>query len=413
MAKLPMHERSTCERGIRGRLAVVCESGGRSDNATGRIIRELARGLTNKGWSVTIFHRGVAEALDGVEMVALAGDSTKRGLVFRVAAAIRFAAAVSWRLNACDGRFTGTLMTTNPPVLALLAPLLSRRPYTLLVHDLYPEMLYALGVVRPIAPVRSVLNAMANWSSRRARAVIVLGRDMQQIVQRRCGGRTPGIHVIPNWPDKCMIPADAPEVPRPLRPLDRDLFLVQYSGNFGYTHDFEPLLLAAVELASEGFVFNLIGKGSLLEHWRRRIGELCLRNVHLLDPVPAARLAEVVSAPHLSVVTLRRDCTGLSVPSKLYGLMAAGQPILGIVTAESEVGLVLQETGCGVVIDPPVPTAIIESLRRLRREPGTLARMAEAGRRAARECFSESTAVDRYDEVLQAVFSASAASSRS
>ncbi|HVF07662.1 MAG TPA: glycosyltransferase, partial [Actinomycetota bacterium] len=117
---------------------------------------------------------------------------------------------------------------------------------------------------------------------------------------------------------------------------------------------------------------------------------------------PMDTLSAMLSASDLSVVCLERGHTGISVPSKAYGVLASGTPILGILDPAGEIGRMIAETGCGVVVEPDGESiaAVIEELA------GDAARrrsMAEAGRRAFLDRYTLSKAAASYDAVLTAM----------
>jgi glycosyltransferase involved in cell wall biosynthesis len=67
------------------------------------------------------------------------------------------------------------------------------------------------------------------------------------------------------------------------------------------------------------------------------------------------------------------------VPSKLYSILAAGRPILAVAPTESDAARIVEESGCGIAVDPDDPAAVASAIRELRDDP---ARLAEMGRRA-------------------------------
>lgn len=90
-----------------------------------------------------------------------------------------------------------------------------------------------------------------------------------------------------------------------------------------------------------------------------------------------------------------------SVPSKMYGIMAAGTPMLGFVNAGSEVGRTIQEHDCGIVLEDPTGNDVAQLLRRLLDDRDRLREMGQRGREAFEERYTLSHAAERYDSVLQ------------
>jgi glycosyltransferase involved in cell wall biosynthesis len=303
------------------------------------------------------------------------------------------------------------VLTTNPPFLGLGAWALSRLgvlPYVLIVYDVYPEIASRLGVLKEGSLIERLWQRATRLVLNEAAAVVVIGRDMERIVAAKVrSGQRERMRLIPNWSDADAV---AP-VPRERNTFVAehqlsDRFVVQYAGRMGRTHNLEPLVEAAALLRDRPIVFQLIGDGTkraALLAWCRQRG---LTNVAFLPYQPMERLAEVLSAADLSVVCLDRHFTGLSVPSKTYGVMAAGRALLGFLEPESEIGRTIIERDCGVVLSDPTADAVARVLTELMADRPRLARLGANGRTAYLQDFTLSRAAQRYDACLAAALPA-------
>jgi len=101
--------------------------------------------------------------------------------------------------------------------------------------------------------------------------------------------------------------------------------------------------------------------------------------VQFLPYQPEETLRFSLTAAHVHLVTLKPDMTGLSVPSKIYGILAAGRPVIFIGPEESEAASIVREAQCGVVIRPGDHQAVVKTLIAYR-DDGAL--MQEHGQRA-------------------------------
>ncbi|MGH9457654.1 MAG: glycosyltransferase family 4 protein, partial [Thermoanaerobaculia bacterium] len=168
--------------------------------------------------------------------------------------------------------------------------------------------------------------------------------------------RARGIHdvrVIHNWADGDAI-RPAPTDPHSLRAEWgwQGRFVVLYSGNFGLAHEFETLLDAANLLRGRPEVrFAFVGGGPRLDEVKRRAGELALPNVEFHPYVSRSDLGLSLTAADLHVVTLRRRMPGLLVPSKVYGILAAGRPTLYVGPPEGEIHDIVREARCGTTVE--------------------------------------------------------------
>jgi glycosyltransferase involved in cell wall biosynthesis len=169
----------------------------------------------------------------------------------------------------------------------------------------------------------------------------------------------------------------------------------------GTTHNLEPLIEAAERLQDAPVLFQFNGEGAKKEKLQRMAAERDLDNVLFLPYQPLDDLDTVLSAADLAVVCLEGRFTGMSVPSKTYGIMAAGTPMLGLVESDSEVGRTIQEHECGLVAEDPTGAEVANMLRQLIADRDRLVAMGERGRTAFEEQYSLSHAAERYDAVLR------------
>jgi glycosyltransferase involved in cell wall biosynthesis len=248
----------------------------------------------------------------------------------------------------------------------------------------------ALGRLRNPAIVGG-LSRLNRGLRRRAARIVAIGRDMADRLIAD-GAPASKIHVIPNWADG-----------RALRPLDgrsalrrehgwEGRFVVMHSGNVGLSQDLETFLDAAERLRDEpDVVCAIVGDGAGAAVLKERASRSGLCNVRFLPYQPKAELADSLGAADVHLISLRPGLSGAIVPSKVYGIMAAGKPFLAAVDPGSEPALLAEEHGCGVRVDPSCPDGLADAIRRVRGLP-----LAEMGRRA-REAFES-----RYDRPIAA-----------
>jgi glycosyltransferase involved in cell wall biosynthesis len=296
------------------------------------------------------------------------------------------------------------VVETDPPVLGALGAVLKwwhGRPMVFYLQDLFPEVGLALGRFRP-GPLTSFLRWTTQFGLDRADRVIVLGEDMRRRVLDR-GVPPAKIDVVPNWADTAAV---RPVEPSPALRREWSLngeFVVMYSGNLGLSQNLEHVLEAARRLQDEPIAFVFIGEGAAKGGLMATAKDYGLDNMRFLPYQPKERLAESLGAADLHLIPLRCGLAGYMVPSKLYGILAAGRPYLASVDADSEVALVTREHGTGVVVDPDNPHALIDALRWCLAHQDELAAMGRRGRRLAEDRFDRRQSVRRFGEVLRDV----------
>lgn len=295
------------------------------------------------------------------------------------------------------------LTMTDPPLVAGAAMAASRvraAPFVYVNQDVFPEVAVTLGKLRegPVAQGLRVLNRALRSS---AAQVVAIGRDMRDRLIEQ-GVPSSRIQVIPNWADGSLVrPLDGPSPMRQLHDWN-GRFVVMHSGNVGLSQSLETLISAADRLRAEPEVLIVIvGDGASKPRLEREARRRRLDNVTFLPYQPKTSLSESLGAADVHLVSLRRGLRGYIVPSKVYGIMAAGKPFIAAVEARSEVAMVVAEAGCGIRVDADDPGALANGIIEMRSRP-----LEEIGRRGRREFerrYERRIATEAYARLLEEV----------
>ena len=284
-------------------------------------------------------------------------------------------------LRALTIRADVVLAMTDPPIVGLAGALvtaLSGRPFVYNIRDLYPDMALGGEIVRPSRWI-------AGWEKlhrralRRAARVIVLGEDMRDRIVAK--GMDPARVVVIR--DGAPIPEN---VPTRNDPVAREIrcgfsFVVLHAGNLGFYGAWETLVRAAKLLENDGVGFVFLGEGAARPQIEASAAGCPA--VRFLPFRPPEQIPCVLAAGDVHVVTVRRGLEGVVVPSKLYGILAAGRPVLAVAPPETDVARIVQSAGCGVAVDPDDPAAVAEAVRALARDPERIAHMGRRAREVA------------------------------
>ncbi len=330
--------------------------------ATGAILAELAERLVTRGWNVTVV-AGPAED---------APSSTYRnGVRVERVSALRFTRASTWRRGLAYAslypafwaralrlpRPDVIVSKTDPPLQLVVSALLSRMWNVPAVHwaqDVYPEVAEELGVIPKNGWLAGGLRRVSTAALHQHARVVTVGRCMQQRIVAR-GYPEQRTRVIPNWPPELVRPVPHDENTFRTEHGLEDAFVVMYSGNMGLAHPFDAVLKAATYLHDTvpHAVLALVGEGPRKAELQARARERGLDNVRFFPYQPFETLAHSLSAADVHLVTMQPELEGLVVPSKLYGVLAAGRPALFLGPAGSEAARVLREHACGTVLPQP------------------------------------------------------------
>jgi colanic acid biosynthesis glycosyl transferase WcaI len=176
-------------------------------------------------------------------------------------------------------------------------------------------------------------------------------------------------------------------------------FVVVYAGTLGYTSALEDFLHASCLLVKDTAIqILIIGEGV-----KKRQLELLaqgISNIRFLPFQPKERYPEVLAVADLCLVSLNPDSASYSLPSKIFNIMAAGKPILGLMPEQSDAARLIEEEGCGIVIPPDQIEQIVTTIKYLKQNPDLLSKMGGNGRRLLETSFSRNFCIDRYEKLL-------------
>ncbi|MEL7111461.1 MAG: glycosyltransferase family 4 protein [Pseudomonadota bacterium] len=336
-------------------------------SATSQLLTDLLETLAQTGWDVTVITSRSAyggeerhasnEVLDGVTVKRVwSTDFGRRRLVLRAVDYLTFYIFAFFSLLATARRGDVILAKTDPPMISVAAMVAARFKGARLVNwcqDLFPETAEALGLKWAGGFFGRQLRKIRNASLAPADRNVVLHATMQEHLV--ADGIDPStIEIIPNWPDRGLIPIDATE-----NPLRKDWgfaneTVIGYSGNLGRAHMPEKiaeLMSATGEIDQLAWLY--IGGGAGLENLKKHLPNEARVEFRPYQPISALSLSLSVADIHL--VSLDPACEGLIVPSKFYGILAVDRPVIFLGDPNGAIARDLSETPNGLVLDSTQP----------------------------------------------------------
>jgi colanic acid biosynthesis glycosyl transferase WcaI len=384
-------------------------------SATSQILSDLAFDLAGAGREVhLVTSRQIyddpkaalpeREILNGVDVHRVASTAFGRtALIGRAIDYASFYRSVQRRLGELVRPGDIVIAKTDPPLMSVVAKPVARRNGARLVNwlqDIYPETAVELGVPFMRGPVAASLAALRNATLREAAATVVVGELMGRKVEA-LGAPAERIHVIPNWCNDEDIVAEADN------PLRRqwdlaDKFVLGYSGNLGRAHEFQTVLAAAERLRDEPRVaFLMIGGGKRFSELAAAVQARGLAGAFRFRPYQArTQLSYSLGAADAHWVSLDPRLEGLMVPSKFYGIAAAGKPIVVIGDPNGELGRLVQRNACGFAIAPGDSEALTAALRQLLNAPQTVSEMGARARQMLDAQFTRRQGLARWRRLL-------------
>lgn len=260
---------------------------------------------------------------------------------------------------------------SQPPILGgligTIGKFLKRSKHIYNIQDFNPEQAAAVnytgGTVHKIAKQIDQLNC------RYSDHIILVGNDMKQTLKNRFGTNHQLSHsVINNWTDENEIV--------PLSKKDahvsaflkehhlEDKFIIMYSGNLGLYYDLENLIKVSSTLQSIPDIhFLYIGEGASKKEMQDYVSKGNLKNVTFLPYQPKEFIKYSLNVADVHLVVNQKGIKGVSVPSKIYGVMAAGKPILGVLEQDSEAEFLISTSHSGLVSEPQDYVHFVENIK--------------------------------------------------
>jgi colanic acid biosynthesis glycosyl transferase WcaI len=296
---------------------------------------------------------------------------------------------------------------TDPPVIGNVSLLVARwfrRPLVVVSQDVFPEI--AVELKRLENPILiGLLRSLIASYLRNADRVVAIGETMRRRLEQK-GAPRDRLVVIPNWVDTSAIvpqPRDN-EWARQHGLVDR--FVVMHSGNVGHPQNLDVLIRAATFLRDlDDLSIVIVGGGARRVELMELAAVLETEAVQFLGYQPRETLSWSLSTAHLHYVGLGRGLSGYVVPSRLYGILSAGRPVLVAADADSETASIVTSVGCGILAPSNRPELVAEAIRAAYDGRHDLEELGRRGRAFVVGEADREVAVGRYRELLHEIAS--------
>jgi glycosyltransferase involved in cell wall biosynthesis len=385
-------------------------------SATSQMLTDLAGGLARRGFDVHVVCCGqlyddpaarlpARERRDGVTVHRIATTRFGRArLAGRALDYLSFYLSCFLELLSDLKRGDWVIAETDPPLVSLVCALAAQLRGADLVNwqqDVFPEVASAIRGSPLPRWLDRALRRFRDASLRAARMNVVIGSRMLEYFVA-AGIPAAQLCVIENWADADKVIPKPPSASALRARLGlQDRFVIGYSGNLGRAHEFDTLLECAKALHAESaYAFVIIGGGAKIPAFKQAVADIKLGNVQFLPYQPREALEDSLAAADVHVASLLPSLEGFVVPSKFYGILAAGRPVVFIGDPEGELARIIRAANCGVVVDVAAGGELARQLARLRSAPQVCAAMGRRGRALLDEKYGINTGIDKWSTLL-------------
>ena len=291
---------------------------------------------------------------------------------------------------------------TDPPIVGLAAWWTARRTgarFVFLCEDIFPEVAALLeDFHNPL--VNSMLDRVNRFLLREADAIVALGDRMRARLVDEKGADPARVHVIHNWADCDRIRPGAKDNPFARAMGFADRFVLMHSGNVGMSQNLDVLIAAADLLrAKDRLRIAIVGDGSRRAWLEAEAARRNLSNVVFLPYQPKETLHDSFAAADAFLISLKAGIEGYIVPSKLYGILAAGRPYVAAVDPSCEAAEIAVSQRCGLLANPGDAADLADKIAILYDAPASTGKMGENAREAALR-FDRKVAVSQYYDLF-------------
>lgn len=370
---------------MNNKIVIVCQS-------FGYLIKDIANAYLQAGIDVTLMgsnssFSNIKDELKGEvnfsPVIEYDKSSYKKRIFTWVVCAIQMWIKIFFRY-----RNRRLLIVSNPP-LAPLLPRILRNDYSILIWDVYPDVILSQEITSRDSLIIRQWEKINKKVYAKAKHIFAVSPGMKNCLSKYVNKKK--IVVVPLWPNGKMHRINKADNLFIKEQGLEEKFIVLYSGNLGNTHRIDVLLDVAQLVNDDDIEFLLIGEGGKKKEIEERIAKEQIKNIRVLPYQTVEMLPHSLSSADIAVITLDTSSSQLSVPSKTFNLMAVGAPLLCIASPESELGNIVNENEVGEIYSPTNLKEIAQYIIKLKCNPAVREKYSQNSLKASRKYTSDNS----------------------
>lgn len=380
-----------------------------------RHFTQLAEGLVNKGWDVTVFTSNrfcrdynkkielKEEKFNGINIIRISRPKLNQSNpILRLINSLWV--SISWykKLNKLKP-FDILLIGTDPQFSPIIIPFLKRRKvakkYVHWCFDLYPEAIIIDYKNNPIVKLFSFLMKIPmKWAYKNLDLFVDLGPCMKKRIS----------DYNLNIKQESLVPWALAE-PDIFKKTDlikqeqiygkSDLVLL-YSGNLGKAHDFELFVSLARKLRAHNVKVFFASSGNRLNKLKQYINKEDI-NIFLLPMVEEKDLEIRLNSADIHLISLKKEWDGIVIPSKFFGSLAVGKPVIFAGTNNSSINMWIKEYNLGYTLNENNLDEIYNKIIELKKNKKILNSISLNSFTTYKENFSKELIINKWDIILK------------
>ena len=349
-----------------------------SEGATAQLILDISQALTSD-FKIVVLTSTPGPFIDRPDFTVVRLSSSNRSevrITDKLFGGLIFTAQAFYHLHKKAIPSTSHLLiASNPPFIGIIGSILnvlSGFSYTFLFQDLFPRSAVLAGILPACGPINTALRLLMRLVISRSSNTVVLSQSMKLRAIHEYGHEQK-YHVIPNWAVESAVSS-----PRSLNPVAvrwniADQFVVFYSGNFGRLHDILTILESArLCTGYPKILFLFVGGGAQYNLIKSYCDSFSLSNVLIHPYVSRELLPLSLQIADLSIVSLKPGSDDTVSPSKIYGLLSSGKPVLLISSPDTQLSKETIQENFGFHIETGDSPSLAALIQQLSKDPQSL-----------------------------------------
>ncbi|MEB3178529.1 MAG: glycosyltransferase family 4 protein [Nostocaceae cyanobacterium] len=377
--------------------------------ATSQLITDLAKGLSQLGYTVNIFtgtqsQKTTPESLNQITIHrSFSPIKSSTSIFSKISSSLFFFVSAFTHITLHQPPQTPLLVASNPPyagILGIYFHLIKSGKYHFLLQDIFPESAVMSGIIKPNCILFKLFNKLIYLTCKYSEQTIVLSSSMQAYLEQKYPDIKTKIKIIENWAIEDIPTCKKQDNKFAQQHNLTEVFTVLYSGNMGRLHDIESIAEAAKILQDKPIKFVFIGDGAKTKILEQTIQNHKLKNILLLPFQPRELLSLSLTSCDISLVSLIPGAENIVAPSKLNGMLPAGRGIVAISTPNSYIDKLLIASGSGINIPPNQPQQLANLILELSQQPEKVRSMGEKARQLYENRYRFDRALKEYEKLL-------------
>lgn len=293
------------------------------------------------------------------------------------------------------------IVYSDPPMLPAITALVNhifKVKVVFVAYDIFPEIAIAMNITKPNSLMSRIMEYINRKVYINSSTIIALSTEMQEyIISHKFQKKSSAIEVIPNWYDKNKLDYGVIKNCKLKTLKDDGNFIVLYSGNMGTCQDMDTIINAISQLKNYNKIFFIFtGHGNKLDKIKNKVVENNLKNVVFYNFLLGDDFSDILQIADCFIVSLEKGLEGLCVPSKTYSYLAAGRPLLAIMSQNTDIARMLKEYNAGFTIEQGNVIDFISKILSLYNDKEKCMKIGENARAAFLKLYERQICTEKY-----------------